>query len=211
MEVWGATADRGPYRLMATFPITAMSGTLGPKRREGDLQAPEGFYQIDKLDPNPKSHLALGLNYPNSSDRKLGSRGHLDKDVFVHGNHVSAGCFALPDSVVDKIYRLAVHAKGAGQAAIPVSIFPCRMTHPNIKWLEQEYVDQPGLIRFWGSLEPGYRSFERTHLWPQPQVDRHGLYAWSAPKAPIAGRRISNAPGTYSRSARVPLPAIQSI
>lgn len=38
LELWGEGAG-GEYALVKRFPICASSGSLGPKRREGDLQA----------------------------------------------------------------------------------------------------------------------------------------------------------------------------
>ena len=178
MEIWGAKSDRGPYRLLATFPIAAISGGLGPKRQEGDLQAPEGFYFIDRFNPKSAFHLSLGLNYPNSSDRKRGVNHHLGKDIFIHGNHVSAGCLAMTDPVIDVIYRLALHARDSGQRFIPATIFPCRMDAQNWRGLCQRYAARPDLIRFWSTLLPAYTNFERTHIWPRPHVDKQGNYYW---------------------------------
>ena len=45
MEVWKRSAN-GRYALLKTYPICRWSGQLGPKVREGDRQAPEGFYSI---------------------------------------------------------------------------------------------------------------------------------------------------------------------
>ena len=45
LEVW--KQDRsGHFALLKTYPICRWSGDLGPKVREGDRQAPEGFYAI---------------------------------------------------------------------------------------------------------------------------------------------------------------------
>lgn len=178
MEIWGADSDDGKFRLIAKYPIAAISGFLGPKRQEGDLQAPEGFYYINRFNPNSQFHLSLGLNYPNSSDRILGKAGHLGRDIFIHGNQVSAGCLAMTDPVIDVIYSLARHAREHGQRNIPVSIFPCRLTATNWEWLRREYANRPDLIRFWTTLVPAYGSFERTHKWPRPHVDKGGDYIW---------------------------------
>jgi len=178
MEIWGAAIDRGPFRLLTTYPIAAISGGLGPKRRDGDMQAPEGFYYINRFNPYSQFDLSLGLNYPNSSDRKLGDAKHLGSDIFIHGNHVSAGCLAMTDPVIDVIYRLAIHARDKGQKAIPVSIFPCRMTSANWSMLDTKYSKQPELVRFWTTLLPAYNSFERNHLWPRPHVAVDGTYIW---------------------------------
>jgi len=178
MEIWAADSDRGPYRLLAKYPIAAISGDLGPKRREGDLQAPEGFYFINRFNPDSQYFLSLGLNYPNSSDKKLGDANHLGKDIFIHGKNVSAGCFAMTDPVITVIYHLAMHARDSGQKAIPVSIFPCRLTTANWTALKKQYAKRPDLIKFWSTLVPAYTSFERSHLWPRPHVSDDGRYIW---------------------------------
>lgn len=178
LEVWGAPNDSGPYKLLAAYRVAALSGRLGPKRREGDLQGPEGFYYIDRFNPHSQFHLSLGLNYPNSSDRIAGAGHRLGGDVFIHGNQVSAGCFAMTDPVIDVIYALAIHARASGQRHIPVSIFPCRMTPANWVSLTRQYASNPSLVKFWATLLPAYRSFERSHMWPRPHVDVHGAYTW---------------------------------
>ena len=178
MEIWGANNDRGPFHLLVKYPIAALSGTLGPKRHEGDMQAPEGFYYINRFNPNSRFHLSLGLNYPNSSDRILSDAHRPGFDIFIHGNKVSVGCLAMTDPVIDVIYGLACHARDKGQRAIPVSIFPCRMNSTNWERLNQDYAKQPELLRFWKTLLPGYASFERNHMWIRPKVDRQGRYIW---------------------------------
>ena len=182
MEIWGANNDRGPFHLLVKYPIAALSGTLGPKRHEGDMQAPEGFYYINRFNPNSRFHLSLGLNYPNSSDRILSDAQRPGFDIFIHGNKVSAGCLAMTDPVIDVIYGLASHARDKGQKTIPVSIFPCRMNQTNWARLERDYANKPDLIRFWTTLRPGYSSFEHNHIWVRPNVDKRGSYKWP-PKA----------------------------
>jgi len=178
LEIWGARSARGPYTKIATYRIAAMSGSLGPKLREGDLQVPEGFYRIDRFNPHSRFHLSLGLNYPNSSDRKRGQAGNLGEDIFIHGNHVSAGCMAMTDPIIEPIFKLALAAKSRGEKNIPVSVFPCRLTDSNWRKLNQEYATRPDLLAFWSSLRPGYLSFEQTRLWPRPHVDARGMYVW---------------------------------
>lgn len=64
LEVWVRSKDR--YQLFRTYRICHFSGTLGPKTREGDLQAPEGFYYVSPSRMNPKSqyHLSFNIGYP---------------------------------------------------------------------------------------------------------------------------------------------------
>src|SRR5271169_1952053 len=43
LEIWKMKSD-GRYALLKTYPICRWSGQLGPKKTEGDMQVPEGFY-----------------------------------------------------------------------------------------------------------------------------------------------------------------------
>ena len=178
LEVWGSNTETGPFRLLETYPIAAMSGRLGPKRIQGDLQVPEGFYRINRFNPHSRFHLSLGLNYPNSSDRKLSDRKHPGTDIFIHGNHVSAGCLAMTDPVIEVLYRQASYARENGQKNIPVTILPFRMTNANWVRMCKSYSNEPNLIRFWETLRPAYDRFETTHKWPRPHVNRQGYYIW---------------------------------
>lgn len=40
LEIWGKKVDDDLFVLLNTIPICQLSGDLGPKRREGDLQIP---------------------------------------------------------------------------------------------------------------------------------------------------------------------------
>ncbi len=52
LEVWKAnTANR--FQLLKSYKICAWSGKLGPKMKEGDRQAPEGFYPLYPHQMNP--------------------------------------------------------------------------------------------------------------------------------------------------------------
>ncbi len=71
LEVW--KQDRsGRFALLKTYPICRWSGDLGPKVREGDRQAPEGFYNISPAQMNPQSayYLSFNTGYPNAFDRR---------------------------------------------------------------------------------------------------------------------------------------------
>ena len=56
LEVWKQDRN-GRYALLKTYPICRWSGDLGPKMKEGDRQAPEGFYTITPGQMNPNSQL----------------------------------------------------------------------------------------------------------------------------------------------------------
>ncbi len=61
VEVWVKGTAEEPFKLFKTYRMCMQSGTIGPKRMEGDYQMPEGFYYINEFKPNSNFHLALGL------------------------------------------------------------------------------------------------------------------------------------------------------
>jgi len=171
IELWAATpADT--FKLITTYPFCSSSGTLGPKRQQGDLQIPEGFYYIQKFNPVSDYFLSLGINYPNASDRILGVKGRLGGDIFIHGDCVTIGCIPITDDKIKELYIIAVQAHGNGQEKIPVHIFPARLTEDVFTDLKNAYGDHAELINFWGNLKTGFDLFERQHQLPQVLVDR---------------------------------------
>ena len=96
LEVWKQTRA-GKYELLKSFPICRWSGQLGPKRREGDRQAPEGFYSVGpkQMNPNSQFHLSFDIGYPNAFDRAHGGTGAY---LMVHGQCTSSGCYAMTDA-----------------------------------------------------------------------------------------------------------------
>ncbi len=75
-------ARRGATRCSATMTSANSRGELGPKLKEGDRQAPEGFYRVaqSQLNPNSRHHLSFNLGFPNAFDRaawphRLGADG----------------------------------------------------------------------------------------------------------------------------------------
>ena len=92
------------------YPMTAFSGTLGPKLREGDGQIPEGIYGIGYLNPNSSYYLSLKVTYPNASDRaraKADGRTNLGGDIMIHGKAVTVGCVPVGDDAIEDIFYLA--------------------------------------------------------------------------------------------------------
>lgn len=152
-----------------------MSGDQGPKRREGDRQAPEGFYTIDRFNPNSSYLLSLGLDYPNASDRILSDRERPGSDIFIHGAEVSIGCLAMTDPSIQEIYLIAWDARRAGLESIPVHIFPTRLDDAGLARLQSnpKYAEH---LKFWKNLSVGYRLFEKSKRVPKISVDRKGAY-----------------------------------
>src|SRR5687767_4805391 len=87
LELWTKDPAKGWTRAKS-YPFCYASGNLGPKRKQGDLQVPEGFYHVDRFNPSSNFHLSLGVSYPNQSDRILGRKGELGGDIFIHGDCV---------------------------------------------------------------------------------------------------------------------------
>ena len=121
LQLWVRKTGDTSFQLYQKFPLTAFSGTLGPKEKEGDLQIPEGNYFINRFNPKSKYHLSLGINYPNEEDLFLGRTG---SDIFIHGGSTSKGCLAIGDEAIEIVYLLALMAKDNGQKEIPVQIVP---------------------------------------------------------------------------------------
>lgn len=163
LEVWLRHGE-ARFELFKTYRICAASGELGPKVRQGDSQAPEGFYSVARGALNPRSnyHLSFNVGYPNAYDRALGRTGSL---IMVHGDCVSIGCFAMTDAGIEEIYTLADAALTSGQRSFPVHIFPFRMTDANMKRHASSRW-RP----FWQNIKKGHDAFERTRVPPEVSV-----------------------------------------
>jgi len=155
LEMWVKGKEK--FQLFRTYKICKYSGKLGPKEKEGDLQAPEGFYAVTPNLMNPLSnyHLSFNIGYPNKYDRAYGRTGSL---IMVHGNCVSIGCFAMTDKNIEKIYALADAALRNGQKSFRVHVYPFRMTEENLKAYEKSKWHS-----FWANLKEVYDYFEKHH------------------------------------------------
>ena len=178
LEVWAGGEEKKPLLLLTTYPLTAYSGVLGPKRREGDRQIPEGVYHIDRFNPRSSFHLSLGVNYQNSSDKKFADPKKPGGDIFIHGRAASVGCLAIGDEAIEELYVLAKDVSNlAAGKKIPVHIFPAKMNDPEWKPAETEEAKaNPNLTTFWENLLPIYTRFEETRSVPDVEVKEDGRY-----------------------------------
>ncbi len=170
MEIW-KQRDDGRYGLLKTYSICKWSGALGPKKVEGDRQAPEGFYTVTPAQMNPDSnyYLSFNIGYPNAYDRSLGRTG---SNLMVHGACSSSGCYSMTDADAGEIFSLARDAFRGGQRAFEIQAFPFRLTAENLA----KHRDDPNMD-FWRMLKVGYDSFELTHVPPKVDVcDRHYVF-----------------------------------
>lgn len=177
MEIWVKNNATDTFRLFKSYRVCTLSGKMGPKRKEGDRQVPEGFYYINDFNPNSNYHLSLGLNYPNFSDRILSDPKKPGGEIYIHGNCITVGCIPLTDEFIDEVYILAVNAKNAGQDFIPVHVFPVKFG--NIR--SMDYLGNFSLTdntsqQFWVELKTAYDYFEKHHRLPVVLVDDKGKY-----------------------------------
>jgi murein L,D-transpeptidase YafK len=163
LEVWKQSRD-GQYELLKTYPICKWSGDLGPKKKEGDRQAPEGFYTITpgQMNPNSNYYLAFNTGYPNTYDR---SHGYTGSELMVHGDCSSRGCYAMTDEQIQEIYALARESFFGGQRAFQFQAYPFRMTAMNMA----KHRNNPNFA-FWRMLKEGYDNFEATRVEPKVAV-----------------------------------------
>jgi murein L,D-transpeptidase YafK len=155
LELWKRSTG-GRYVRLKTFPICRWSGQLGPKRKEGDRQTPEGFYAVTPSQMNPRSrhYLSFDTGFPNAYDRAHGATGSA---LMVHGTCSSAGCYAMTDAGISEIYALMREAFRGGQKAVQLQAYPFRMTAEN---LVRHRLDPN--IAFWRQLKEGSDRFEAT-------------------------------------------------
>jgi len=180
LEIWKQD-DSGRFALLATYPVCRWSGELGPKVKQGDRQAPEGFYTITPAQLNPNSHyyLSVDIGYPNAFDRAYGRTG---SNLMIHGDCSSAGCYAMTDEQIGEIYALARESFFGGQRAFQLQAYPFRMTPINMA----KHRNNPNMP-FWKMIKEGYDHFEVTRQ--EPKVDFcEKKYVFDAVKAPDAKR-----------------------
>ncbi len=180
LEVW--KQDRsGRFALLKTYPICRWSGDLGPKVREGDRQAPEGFYSITPAQMNPQSlyYLSFNTGYPNAYDKAM---GHTGSQLMVHGDCSSRGCYAMTDEQIAEIYSLGRESFFGGQKSFQLQAYPFKMTPLNMA----KHRNNPNMP-FWKMIKEGYDHFEVTRQ--EPKVDFcEKKYVFDAEKAPEAKR-----------------------
>lgn len=174
LEIYAKNKTDKTYKLIKTYNIVSKSGILGPKRKEGDLQVPEGFYYIDRFNPASSYYLSLGINYPNESDKKKSDAARLGGDIFIHGSTVTIGCMPMTDDKIKEIYLYAVYAKDSGQNKIPVYIFPFKMNDANFNYYKKEY--GKSLADFWSNIKTGYDIFQNSKKELNIKVDSNGNY-----------------------------------
>lgn len=176
LDVYAKNKTESTYKKIFSYEVCARSGKLGPKRKQGDLQVPEGFYHLDRFNPSSSYYLSLGINYPNLADKRKSKSPNLGGDIFIHGSCVTIGCLPMTDNLIKEIYVLAVHAKNNGQTKIPVYLFPFKMNDANMSSYKSSYASNKELISFWENLKIGYDQFISDPKELKFQVEQNGDY-----------------------------------
>jgi murein L,D-transpeptidase YafK len=197
LEVWKQNRS-GQFALLKTYPICRWSGDLGPKVKEGDRQAPEGFYAITPAQMNPRSSYYLSFNtgFPNAFDKSLGRTG---SQLMVHGDCSSRGCFAMTDEQIAEIYSLGRESFFGGQRSFQFAAFPFKMTPVNMA----KHRNNPNMP-FWKMIKQGYDHFEVTRQEPKVEFCEN-KYVFD-PAAPAG----STKPLVFNASAKCPVYQIPS-
>ncbi len=179
LELWAGADPAGALTKIKTYPICAASGDLGPKRRQGDLQVPEGFYEVDRYNKWSSYHLSLGINYPNRADRIIGRQLHtkpLGGNIFVHGDCVTIGCLPLQDEPIEEVFVAAWDARQKHGAKTHVHIFPARLDDASLAGLIRTRPDLAAHVRLWEQLKAGHDAFEHNRRLFGYRIDEAGRY-----------------------------------
>lgn len=165
------------YTLLKTYDFCVLSGAIGPKRKEGDAQVPEGLYSISAFNPASNYHLSLRVNYPNASDRILSGKQKPGGDIYIHGDCVSIGCIPITNDLIEELYIMCVEVKNRNRD-IPVYIFPCKMTATNMAVLQFEDVSK-STRNLWDDLKKAYARFSAKPGVLDYSINKSGRYILS--------------------------------
>ena len=177
LELWVKSNSEDSFTLFKTYKVCMQSGSIGPKRSEGDNQVPEGFYYINEFNPKSNYHLALGLNYPNVSDKLLCSTKNPGGDIYIHGNCVSTGCIAIQDMPIEEVYLITSQSRSNGQDFIPVHIFPVKYdVKKSLNYLTESIKGSQVVHKYILNLKAVFDYFEKSKQLPLIMVNKKGDY-----------------------------------
>jgi murein L,D-transpeptidase YafK len=176
LELWVKNKADTKFTFFKKIAICASSGELGPKRKEGDYQVPEGMYTVSAFNPNSSYYLAMQVSYPNKSDQILKTGTRSGGEIMIHGNCVTIGCIPLQDDPVKDAYILCVEAKN-NKNTPRVEIYPCRMTDEKVKQLKEKFSKEKN--DFWDGISPAYSYFEKNKTPLGYTINTKGAYVFN--------------------------------
>ncbi len=172
IEIWVNNSEKKEYSLYKKYPICKISGSLGPKRKEGDFQVPEGFYYVNDFNYKSKYKKSLGVNYPNESDKILSPHKKLGGNIYIHGDCISVGCNAIGNKFIEELFSICIKTKNP----IPVHIFPINFKNNKSANTLLFYNYVYDNKNFEINLRNGFNFFEQNKYPPKIKVDSLGYY-----------------------------------
>lgn len=177
LEVWVKNKATDSFTFFKSYNVCMQSGSIGPKRTEGDNQVPEGFYYINEFNSGSNYHLALGLNYPNAADKILGDAKRPGGDIYIHGSCVSTGCIAIQNMPIEEVFIIASQVKTNGQDFIPVHIFPVKYDEPkSLDYLTESIKGNQVVHKLTLSMKAVFDHFAEKKELPIILVNKKGDY-----------------------------------
>ncbi len=176
LELWVRPRGQRAYRRLKDYEICAGSGGLGPKRAQGDLQVPEGFYELTAYNPWSSYHLAMLVSYPNPSDRARKTGRSAGGNICIHGDCVTIGCVPLTDRWIEELYLVCLDTQTRTGRRVLAHFFPARLTDPGLAALEAAHAGDKALLSFWRELKVGHDLFEETRVPPRVSFGPGGAY-----------------------------------
>jgi len=104
-------------RVLRSYRVSLGYTPVGHKRMKGDGRTPEGRYFIDRRNAGSHYYKALGISYPNSTDRLAAMRKGYDPGgaIMIHGQPSGRrtvrrgdwtfGCIAVSNMAIDEIWE----------------------------------------------------------------------------------------------------------
>ena len=176
IELWAKNIADSVFIPIREFSICDLSGSDGPKRRSHDLQVPEGFYHISKLNPYSRYFLSMEINYPNASDSIRGVRGHLGNEIYIHGSCLSSGCLPITDDKIKELFVYCIEAYNSGQEEIDMTIFPSQLSDSKYSTLKSRYSRDKDKISLWADLKKSYDQFDHRKVQPKVKFLSNGKH-----------------------------------
>ncbi len=192
LEIWLKDEQSNEFQFFRSVKVCGTNGKLGPKRKEGDKQVPEGFYYVNEFNPNSNYHLSLGINYPNTSDKILSDAVKPGGQIFIHGDCVSVGCLAINDEQIEDLYVLSTVAKSNGQEFIPVHIFPGKFNQLKSRdAIVKMAKENQGYTPFVLAMQNAFYYFEKERKLPAILINAKGEYVVEDVEVPIITNQLA--------------------
>lgn len=173
VRVFVRSKSEGKWKVYRQYPFCWFSGELGPKRKQGDFQIPEGYYKINHFNPYSTFHLSLGVSYPNKADRIKSMASDKGGAIYMHGGCATIGCIPIEDEPIKEVYILSVLAINNGQSSVPIHIFPFDYSRPKFDAAILKY---PEHQEFWSNLFESEQLFIQDSVQRQVSVNSSGNY-----------------------------------